>query len=176
MNSSISFSSPYSIANLAMPSSAGIFFSGKQMSSFTMSLSYLSCAWPISSKHVDSMGCKSQVIRVTTSLIITNMVKNWDIFTNYFRECFFHNPRIHKSMHQHLFSQITNTSISCLIKITSPIPAIRNFIYRNLGKKTRNCFRIKSFNLKSVYIHVPHFTHMFKISQLSGWEQQVSIQ
>ncbi len=115
--------------------------------------------------------------RIAAAFVITDMVENWNVSMDFFRERDAHYPSIHKPMNQDLWPQITNPTISGLVKIANPIPATSNFINGNLRKQASNHFGFKAINLENFIVHIPLLTYKpIKVNEkfypVKGWSDE----
>ena len=96
------------------------------------SLSKLPSSSSITKKDIISIGDESKVTRITTSPIITNMVKDRNISTFSTRDGF-DQPSIHKSMDSIKDAINSNISISTM-NISNPLPTFSSTINSNFSK------------------------------------------
>jgi hypothetical protein len=146
------------------------------MASLAMSLSGLFSTGTVPSKHINFVSGETQMFRITTPFIIANMVENKDIFVDFFGKSCSCYPSEHKSVNQNFRPQITDTTISRLVTISSPIPTACDFVNGYLGEQTRNHFGVKAINFENISIHIPLLTYIKnkvkRFYPVKGWTDQ----
>jgi len=113
----------------------------KFMATLTKLFSSIYCCWTVSFKYVIFIICNPKVIWITTGSIITSMIHNKitrEIIFGKFMEF----PQIKKTVSCPKFTSKISSSIS-IMQTSSPIPAISNWVNRNIWKNSTSFFRSK---------------------------------
>jgi len=120
----------------------------ENMSILTSSLSKLSSSSSITKKDIISVGDESKMTRITTSPIITNMVKDRNVSTFPTRDRI-DQPSIHKSMDSIKNTINSNISIPSM-DISKPLPTFSSTINSNFSKNIIDSDRRNIFNNEKI--------------------------